>query len=158
MKRAKIILLLSISIWCIAIISVPLTKLLIGENILSHFLTSLFAKICHQISERSFSIRSEFLPVCSRCVAIYFSFLIGVILILFIPKIKNILSLNTIIFISFAPIIIDVALEVLGFHASTFYTRVLTGALTGVGLSFLLSNDLTEILENKFFKNKEYSI
>jgi uncharacterized membrane protein len=98
-----------------------------------------FHTICHQLTERSIYIFGAPLAVCMRCSAIYFGFLFGTIL--FVPLRLFSVAVSerrVLLIISILPLLADVVLDVLGVHASTGATRLITGLLFGVVVPFYI--------------------
>ena len=153
MKSENKIVFAFLTAWCSAIILTPISELFFSGNLFSGFTFLFFEKLCHQISERSFSIYGNYFPVCSRCTSIYFSFYFGFILILILPKLQNILNTKLIFAISFLPMFFDVALNFFGIHQSNFFTRIFTGSVAGFGLSLLLFKDFPIVV--KYFNTKK---
>lgn len=54
-------------VWCGAILAAPVLRI---ETIYS-----LFSLVCHQIPDRSWPLAGHALPVCIRCISIYFGFM-----------------------------------------------------------------------------------
>jgi len=63
---------LGAALWCLAIVAAPIFHI--------NTIYSFFSVICHQDPERSWQIGAGTLPVCVRCTAIYFGFLLGALL------------------------------------------------------------------------------
>jgi uncharacterized membrane protein len=98
------------------------------------------------------------LAVCSRCVSVYLSFLVGCILYPVFKKIdnKHLPSLWYLVF-PLAILILDAGLDMLDIIKNTFLTRSITGALIGFVLPFFLIpgfvNFFSEI--DSFVKDKK---
>ena len=130
--------------WCGAILLAPYLAAL--SSPLAEFVYRGFHSICHQLPERSFHLFGEKLAVCSRCASIYFAFLLGVTAypVLHYFGDKRLDSLNrpfalhrpapdrAVLFFALLPMLIDVGLDFLGIHASTFSTRTLSGVAFGI--------------------------
>jgi uncharacterized membrane protein len=99
------------------------------------FLYAFFSKVCHQFEERSFHIDGYKLAVCIRCAAIYFGFLLSLILLSFTKNKRAVQAPPRIwFFIALAPVVIDVFLSGVGLLASTSMSRLITGGLLGLVL------------------------
>lgn len=135
------VIILAVSvIWCAGILIAPLWA---GESgfkgSTSDFFYSFFAKSCHQLDSRSFHLGEHKFGVCSRCTAIYFGFLLGVMIYPFIRKLNNIdLPSLLFLFIGVALLLIDVGLDLLDIFKNTFFTREITGSIIGVILPFYI--------------------
>lgn len=71
-NRIDTALLAGASVWCTAILAAPIFSL--------HGIYDFFALVCHQQPGRSWSLVGQPLPVCIRCTAIYFGFLLALAL------------------------------------------------------------------------------
>ena len=131
------ILLLSV-LWCGGVILAPV---LAGGhyNYISDFLYSFYEKSCHQLEDRSLTIGGYALGVCSRCTAIYFGFMIGVVIYPFFKPLRNTELPSLWIIITAAGLVfLDVITDVTGIHKNTFVTREITGAVLGLVLPFYI--------------------
>lgn len=83
---------------------------------------------CHQIPERSFSIKGKQFPVCARCTGAFIGYFVGGILFLFfaIPLYIDILLC--------ALMFVDWLIQRIGICESDNIRRVVTGFLCGLGL------------------------
>jgi uncharacterized membrane protein len=85
-------------------------------------------------------------PVCARCVAIYLSMLVGLILLPFIMKIGSEDWPNKWILVAACvPIAIDGFTQLFGWRESTDFLRLVTGAIVGVVLPFYILPMLNSI-------------
>ncbi|MEO8166843.1 MAG: DUF2085 domain-containing protein, partial [bacterium] len=118
------------AVWCGAIILAPF--LAASSSPLSVVVYQFFHPICHQLPERSFSLFGEKFAVCSRCSSVYFSFLFVAALYPFVRSLTTpAIPHRNWLLLSLLPMLIDVGLEVLNLHDSTFATRTLTGSAFG---------------------------
>ena len=92
-----------------------------------------FALVCHQQPERSFSWWNFPLPVCMRCTSIYVGFAAGWLFSLRLPALPR-----RWLFVALTPLAIDWILGVTGLWANTPTSRTLTGALAGGALAWWL--------------------
>ena len=90
---------------------------------------------CHQKSSRSFFINENQMPVCARCIGIFFGLPLGILGALFIRMSiadENFYKkLLLILAIGFIPTAIDGGGQLIGLWESTNAGRVITGMLTG---------------------------
>jgi len=96
---------------------------------------------CHQKSERSFFIKSNQMPVCARCVGIFFGVFSGLGISTFIRMEidKNIHKKVLLAFVvGYAPLATDVIGQSAELWHSTNALRVLTGTLSGSAFGFIL--------------------
>jgi uncharacterized membrane protein len=126
--------------WCLAIISAPLCASHGGAlKTCGDVLYEFFRPVCHQIAGRSLMIAGEPLAVCSRCSAVYFSFLLGTLLFPLARKAwRRLPEGRTLLLLALLPMLLDVFAGVLGVHDATETTRLLTGAWLGVLLPFVV--------------------
>jgi uncharacterized membrane protein len=125
-------------LWCVALVLPPLLLSAGGAwGVAGIALYQPFHTICHQLAERSIYVLGAPLAVCMRCSAIYFGFLFGTIL--YLPARffgVSITGGRVLLVVSILPLLADVVLDVLGVHASTGATRLITGSLFGVVVPF----------------------
>jgi uncharacterized membrane protein len=127
-------------IWCGGILIAPYWA---GEQGFkggaSEWFYSFFSSSCHQLESRSHFLGEFKYGVCSRCTAIYFGFLLGVILYPFVRRLNNI-DLPSLfwLFVGVALMLLDVALDLLDIQKNSFVTREITGGIIGVILPFFI--------------------
>lgn len=96
---------------------------------------------CHQISDRSFSLNGNQLPVCMRCVGIFAGIPLGILLSL-ITKMKTgpalVKQVLTVVGIGVLPIVIDGGGQLVGFWVSSSLSRIVTGFMGGIAIAYLL--------------------
>ncbi len=124
-------LLLGTLVWCAGIVAAPVF------NIAA--LYDFYHRICHQLGSHSLHIADESLGVCARCTAIYFGFLLGVLVY---PIMRNVSSTrlpSRVLMIGAAvPMLVDVVAGLAGVHTVTITTRLITGGMFGVVLPFFI--------------------
>jgi uncharacterized membrane protein len=93
--------------------------------------------ICHRIPERTFNIRGQYFPVCSRCTGFYIAAFSYFIFVYFIyGQYTAILIIIAIMMI--IPTFLDGFTQFLGTRESSNMLRFLTGLIGGVGLAILI--------------------
>ena len=111
-------------------------------NILLDILFFLGGGLCHQRVERTFSIDSFYMPVCSRCTGIYLGIFLSLLtLILLERKIKGELPSLKIVLVSVGVFLLmgaDVVLSAFKLIQSDNVLRLSTGFLTGCFMTLLL--------------------
>ena len=113
-----------------------------------------FGFICHQISERSFSIAEHQFAVCSRCFGVYFGLFFGFIIYPFFQKIEEIEPLPRVwLFLAMIPIGIDWSLGVFGIWENTHLSRFITGLILGAACAVYIVPALIEIFRLLAGKN-----
>lgn len=139
-KKIYIIILSVTFLWNLCIFLAPVFADRSGIFIkTSSLIYWFFSTSCHQIDERSFHLYGHKLAVCSRCISIYLSFLLGVILYPVFYKLNNVrLPSIWYLLISAFIVFLDAALNLLGIIENTFFTRTISGILIGVVLPFYL--------------------
>jgi uncharacterized membrane protein len=132
-----LVTLLGVLIWCGLILAAPL---LAGSN--SSFSGPIyqgFHQVCHQFEDRSFHLVGQPLPVCTRCTAIYFAFLVGVLIYPLVRRLNDPqVPSRSVVFVAVLPMVFDVAAGMLGVHQVTTPTRITTGALFGFAITFVI--------------------
>jgi len=120
----------------------------------SSLLYSLFSEVCHQFPDRSLHIAGEPLAVCTRCSAIYFSVVTSLFASVFIAGFHfDKYPPSWILAVAVMPMAVDVILNLAGIHASSIWTRVLTGVTAGLAIPFFLMPPVIEAvhqLKEKF--------
>jgi uncharacterized membrane protein len=96
-----------------------------------------FSFFCHQRSDRSFHLSGEKMACCERCAAIYGSLAIGSILFF---ALRDQIKPPRLRYIGYfaLPLALDGLSQLVGFRESTVALRVITGALFGLSLSWLI--------------------
>jgi uncharacterized membrane protein len=98
-----------------------------------------FHSICHQLGERSFHILGKPLAVCIRCLSIYAGFLAGTLVFPFVKRLAySIFSKRAVLLWSLVPMVVDVALDVLGIRGSTTSSRLISGTVFGTVVPFFI--------------------
>lgn len=108
-----------------------------GQRTLATILYTMFRPLCHQRDDRSFHLYGEKMACCERCAAIYAGMaLFG---LLFLIARGRIARLGWRGFaLAALPMAIDGLTQLIGLRESSTLLRVLTGALFGIGLVWLL--------------------
>ena len=147
-------------------ISGSLTVIAIGpglfdlQDISSHWQYIFFEKVCHQDPVRSYSINGLSMAVCARCLGIYSSFFVGVVLMplnarwVVASRRVNIYLLSTAIGIN----AFDVLLNALSVYSNSLFSRLVLGAFFGLTLAILINDEFFKIntqSEDKY--GREYS-
>lgn len=148
MKKALNILITSVSVWCIGIVLAPIITLVNPDiepvtNILYRF----YGVVCHQFDSRSFHILHQPFAVCIRCTAIYGGFLLALIAIRWSSRLSDKKFDPIVVLIcSLSPMVLDVFGSFTTFHEISTPSRLVSGAIFGIGLAILLHRSLTEII------------
>ncbi|MBN2243006.1 MAG: DUF2085 domain-containing protein [Acidobacteria bacterium] len=143
MKYAKTtysIILVGAALWCAAIVLAPVCAaspgILKGAGLI---LYAFFHSICHQISERSFSIGGMPFGVCARCAAIYFGFFAGTLIYPFARGVaRPDLPSRLFLFIASVPTIVDAFPLRFGMYEAATASRAVTGSILGFTLAFFI--------------------
>jgi uncharacterized membrane protein len=96
-----------------------------------------FSSLCHQLSERSFSLFGFKLAVCARCFGIYIGLLSGALMYPLLNRGEKVPP-PWLILVSIAPLALDGITQILGFRESNNLLRLVTGFLFGVLAPFYL--------------------
>ena len=133
-------------LWCGALLAAPV--LAASGNSAASVIYEFFRPLCHQIDQRSLHLMHAPLAVCSRCTAIYFAFLAGVLLYplarsLDRPSVPG----RRWLVLAALPMAIDVAAAMTGVHDSTPITRLITGGLLGFALAWFCLPALLDAVE-----------
>lgn len=154
-KRIYRVLLSLVALWCIAIVAAPLSRAFGFPSAVSASLYSMFSRVCHQFPDRSFVLAGEPFGVCIRCTAIYFGFFAMLAVFPLLGRVNSpAVPHRWILAAALAPMALDVTLNVLGVHASSVFTRLVTGSLAGTVLPLYVVPPLIQAF-NKFFSSGE---
>jgi uncharacterized membrane protein len=137
-------------LWCTLLLLPPLLAFgLQSMPIASGALYGFFSRVCHQYDERSLHLLGHKLGVCGRCMAIYFGFLVGTLLV---PQLARLARWGgpAAWILAVAPMVLDVLLDLTGVLPSTMTTRVVTGGVFGVMAAFLLVPSLVDGINRLF--------
>ncbi len=102
-----------------------------------------FDLLCHQDPMRSFSLNGEPMAVCARCLGIYSSFALIVLLMPVIPHFFTVINkwILKLITVTIVMNFLDVFFNTIGIWTNTLYSRFLLGALFGGFLALILTNE-----------------
>ena len=84
---------------------------------------------CHQIYERSFSLRNYQLPLCARCTGILCGYILAIVLLLLRFKVKFYMCVVMVV-----PLVLDGSLQYFFKIMSNNIRRFITGILFGFGI------------------------
>lgn len=142
--RLRVLIIALVVLWCAGIFVAPILKHA-GKEELANICYSFFSRVCHQDDARSFHLEGEKFGVCIRCSAIYFSFLIGLVLVLALKFSLISKSARPLVFlVAISPMLIDIVMNDLNIISSTTISRVVTGAVFGVSMSWFVAPLLVE--------------
>ena len=133
------LLVAGVLLWCLLLVAPPLL-MLTGTTYapLADTIYKSFSPVCHQYDSHSLHIGGNKLAVCARCSAVYVGFLVGVLLFR-VPVRKGIPRPLAAWIIACAPMVADVMLDSLGWHASSLVTRLITGGWFGLCAAMILT-------------------
>ena len=142
-------LLISVFLWCAAIVATPVLASFDGAAAKAASLSyQFFFCVCHQLDSHSFHLAGFKFAVCVRCTSIYAAFFLG---LLFSPMIKRTRIVDVhparVLILSLVPMGFDVALATFGIHESTTMTRGITGLIFGLALTIVLVPVLEEFAD-----------
>ena len=113
------------------------------EGLLAPFLYELFARVCHQIAERSFHLADHPLAVCHRCFGFYVGFTLGLAVLPWIRPARDwLLEKPRRVLFFLAPAAIDWLLPI-----NTPASRFLTGVLAAAPIAVLVWAAIDEIVD-----------
>ncbi len=127
-------------VWCAGFILAPVLVSWGGAwGIIGSSLYQFFHPICHQLEGRSFHVLGKPLAVCIRCSSVYVAFLSGTLLFPLVGDFTRTLwSRRDTLLYAVLPMVVDVVMDELGIHSSTEVTRLITGTVFGVVVSFYI--------------------
>lgn len=135
------LILVAACLWCAAILLAPLLAAKAAS--VSGGIYAFFHLICHQYDVRSLHISGHPLAVCSRCSAIYFAFLAGVIVYPFF-RTRMTGTTRRLLMVAALPMVLDVAGGMIGISQPSNILRVVTGAVFGLVSALIILPDAIE--------------
>lgn len=136
-RSAYLLLLIPALLWCAGFMLAPLLP---PGSTVSVVLFRLYGRVCHQLPDRSLLWDLAPWAVCIRCSAIYVAFTATLAGIPLIRGLDRWRPLTPPLFAAWlVPVIADAALDLTGLHAAGTVTRLVTGALAGVGLALTVA-------------------
>jgi uncharacterized membrane protein len=149
-----IIITFLVILWCAGIVAAPLLRHA-GLTGTADIAYSMFSRVCHQNNVNSFHVEGEKFGVCIRCSAIYFGFLIGLLILPVSGALKRMRSPKPVYIIAvIIPMVIDAVLNDSGLHISTTMTRLATGFLFGSVMPWCIMPHLLEACSQLLHKKK----
>lgn len=129
-RIVSILLFILLLIWNLGIFS-PALKF-ISNNIIQAipFLKISYSKVCHQIPEKSMTINSSYILVCSRCTGIYIGALLTSLIMILLNLSKNKSTIKLFLFSSLL-MLLDVISYNLGIYGYSKTIAFSTGFLLG---------------------------
>jgi uncharacterized membrane protein len=156
-RATYITVLAGATVWCSALMLAPIldaSSFFVCGGVVREF----FGKICHQLDERSFHLLGHPLAVCSRCTSIYFAFLFGSLLYPLFRSVESpVLPRRSWLVVAIAPMLLDVAAEMIGIHHATNVTRAFTGALFGIFIPYFIIPAAIDAAQQFFIGNPSVS-
>ncbi len=134
--------------WLLLLIA-PAWLMAHGDHDWAIFLYQSFSVACHQMPERTFHFHGFPLAVCSRCTGIYAGGLAGLMIY---PLTRRLAERRTPasgwLLAALIPMLIDVGGNAVGLFNNTFFTRAMTGGLTGLAAAFYLFPSLISAFDD----------
>ena len=133
------LLLAGSGIGCAVILLFP-WLVLQGEAGAALLVRFLFSHLCHQDPQRSLSLAGVFLPVCTRCLALYLGGFLGVLLA--VPVRGHaawILGHRALLLGPLLLTALDAGLDLTGVWSSTVWSRATTGVPAGLALGLYVT-------------------
>jgi len=151
-RTTYFVILLGAAAWCAAVLVAPV--LVSAGGSLTYFgriIYQFFHPVCHQLSERSLHILGEPLAVCTRCTSVYVAFLAGTLLY---PALRTVqmpqYPPRSVLLAAAIPMVIDAIGGIVGIHAVTQVSRLLSGAAFGLVAPFFVIPAAIESLHHLF--------
>ena len=152
--RIYIIFTFLVFLWCAGIVAAPLFRHA-GLQSTADITYSMFSRICHQNDVHSFHVEGEKFGVCIRCSAIYFGFLVGLLILPVLGALNRMRSPKPMYVIAvIIPMLVDAILNDAGLHISTTMTRLATGFLFGSVMPWCIMPHLLEACSQLLHKKK----
>lgn len=90
-----------------------------------------FRLLCHGLPQRSYALFEVPMPICARCVGVYFGLLGGLALFPFLSRLQE-RVMRVVALVAVMPLAIDGLTQLTGMRESTNELRVVTGLLAGM--------------------------
>ena len=154
-RKVFVFTLAGIIIWTTLIFMAPVLKGL--DKPLNAFIYSVFSPICHQNPSRCFYFYGYPLAVCTRCLGIYFGFLLGTLSFPLINGFDSVKSpVNHILFALSVPIVLDTIGNLFNLWHTSDWLRFVIGILWGVILPYYFIGGISELfIDRKHFSLKK---
>ncbi len=124
-----------------------------GHELTAAILYQGFGRICHQISARAFYLHGHPLAVCARCFGIYAGFALSVLCYPLVRSLRRTdAPARAWLFAAALPAAIDFSLTFFGLWENTHTSRLLTGAILGVGAVFFVMPGLIDLGQTRLMK------
>ena len=124
-----------------------------GHDALAFVLYHGFGAVCHQIPERAFWLAGHPLAVCARCFGIYAGFALSVLCYPLVRSLRRTdAPARAWLFAAALPAAIDFSLTFFGLWENTHTSRLLTGAILGVGAVFFVMPGLIDLGQTRLMK------
>jgi uncharacterized membrane protein len=144
------VVLLFMLMWMGMIIGAPVA-VESGHSSFAFIIYGAFSNLCHQIPERSFHIFDHPFAVCSRCTGIYAGLTLGFLIYPVFRSLKKAESPARFwLLLAPVPTGIDFMLNYMGLWANTHYSRLLTGAILGLGCAFFIVPGLVDLAQTNW--------
>ena len=147
--------------WMGAVIGAPVAEEY-GHSFISFAIYRVFSNLCHQMPERSFHIFEHQFAVCARCTGIYAGLTLGFLVYPLFRSLRNAESPARIwLLLAPVPTGIDFMLGFLNIWNNTHYSRLLTGAVLGIGCAFFIVPGLVDLAKTDWrsvFKRQPHNV
>lgn len=102
-----------------------------------------FEKLCHQNPHRSYGVAGVSMAVCSRCLGIYTTFTVGLLLA---PLYEYVCTIRKkrrlyLVILTIGVNAIDIAGNAMGLWVNTLESRLILGSLFGLSIAILITNE-----------------
>jgi uncharacterized membrane protein len=122
-----------------------------GYSFFAFVIYRAFSNLCHQLPERSFHILGHPFAVCARCTGIYSGLTFGFLIYPLFRSLRHAESLSRIwLLLAPVPTGIDFMLGYAGVWENTHLSRLLTGAVLGIGCAFFIVPGLVDIAQTNW--------
>jgi uncharacterized membrane protein len=138
--------------WIVAIVYAPYA-LASEQTNLAHYIYRFYSFLCHQIPSRSFHIGAHPFAVCARCFGLYAGLAAGLLMYPIFRSMRNPESPSRVwLLLAPIPTTIDFALTYFGIWENTHLSRVVTGAILGIGCAFFIVPGLIDLAQTEWRK------
>jgi len=139
-RLTYLVIAIGAALWCALILLPPVIAASADSMVdTAALLYALFRPVCHQMDARSLTVFGEPLAVCTRCSAIYGAFFVGTLLYPLLRSVdKPVMPPRWLLLVALLPMLVDVLPGMIGIHDVSTATRLVTGAIFGVVLPFVI--------------------
>ena len=114
-----------------------------GDEAAAYEVFTLLGNFCHQLFSRSLWVLEHPMGICARCFAIYSSFFVAGVFLIFVRVERPLWKAGLLLLI---PVVVDGGTQLAGLRESYTLMRVVTGAMAGTGMAMMVLPTLKKLI------------